>query len=98
MWSRIAAMAFGTVELSVLIAVDLDAPHLQHLLEVRRVAHLDLQEEDRYLLRDVVVLALLFFLRDVLLGIVDCSSAPVGDDVNLLSFTRFVDKLLCRFV
>src|SRR5918998_4348528 len=80
------------------MALDLDAFYLEHLLELRRVAYLDLQKEDRYVLRYVVVLTLLFFLRGVLLGVVDSSSASVGEEVDLLAFARFVDEPLSSFV
>src|SRR5215203_1075918 len=87
--------AFGAQHL---VAVDLDAPHLEHLLELRRIANVDLQEQDRYVLRDVVVLALLFLLRGVLLGVVHPSLASVGEDVDLLAFARFFDEALGGFV
>ena len=70
-----AAIAFGAQHL---VAVNLDAPHLKHLLELRRVANVDLQEQNGYVLRDVVVLALLFLFRGVLLGVVDSFLASVG--------------------
>src|SRR5918997_5288309 len=81
------------------VAVDLNAPHLEYLLELRRVANVDLQEQYGYVLRDVVVFALLLFLRVILLGVVDSFLASMGEDVNLLAFARtFVDEAMGGFV
>src|SRR3712207_2200094 len=81
--------AFGAQHL---VIVDLNASHLEHLLELRRVACLDLQKEDRCVLRYVVVLTLLFFLRGVLLRVVDRALVAVGDDVYLPAFTRVLNE------
>src|SRR5918998_6846105 len=67
---------------------NLYAPHLEHILELRRVLHVHFQEEDWYIRQDVVVLALLFFFQ-VILALVT-RLAPVGDDVNLTSARPFV--------
>src|SRR5918997_3520883 len=70
------------------VATDLYALHLEHILELRGVIHVDLQEEDWYIRQDVVVLALLSFFQ-VVLALV-ARLAPVGDDVDLAFVSYFV--------
>src|SRR5919107_1128736 len=78
------------------MAANFHALHLEHILELRGVIHVDLQEEDWYIRQDVVVLALLSFLQ-VVLALV-ARLAPIGDDVDLAFVSYFVDKPLSRFV
>src|SRR5215203_6830278 len=60
------------------------ASQLKHLLlELRGVFHVDLQKQDRHILRDVVVLSLLLQLPCILFGVVG-KAAAVGDDVDLI--------------
>jgi hypothetical protein len=90
-------MAFGTTELSArstLWAPDLHAPDLQHVLELRGVLDLHLQEQDRLVGRDVVVLALLPLLAGVLL--LRALAAAVGDEVDVLA--RFFYEPPARLV
>src|ERR671921_1121152 len=78
------------------MAANFHALHLEHILELRGVIHLDLQEKDWYIRQDVVVLALLSFLQVVLALIPRLP--PVGDDVNLTFARPFVDKPLSLLV
>src|SRR5829696_2426761 len=75
------------------MAADLHAAYLEHVLELRGVLHVDLQEEYGLTWRDVVVLALLLLLAGVLLGVV-ARAAPVGDDVDLSLPRRLVYEAL----
>src|SRR3712207_5880287 len=77
-----------------LVVADLYAAHLQHVLELGGVFHSDLQEKDRLVSRDVVILALLFLLC-VVLALV-ASSASMGDYVDLLA--RFVYEPPCHLI
>src|SRR5215208_1403489 len=86
--------ALGTQDL---VAADLHALHLQHVLELRGIFYLYLEEEDRLACRDVVVLALLLLLAGVLLGVV-AAAPPVGDDVDVALVRRPVYKALGRLV
>src|SRR5919107_932188 len=70
------------------MAANFHALHLEHILELRGVIHVDLQEEDGLARRDVVVLALLSFLQ-VVLALV-ARLAPVRDDVDLAFVSYFV--------
>src|SRR5918997_7028336 len=78
------------------MAANFHALHLEHILELRGVIHVHLQEEDWYIRQDVVVLALLSFLQVVLALITRLP--PVGDDMNLTSARPFVDKPLSLLV
>src|SRR5215212_11314874 len=84
--------ALGTQDL---VAADLNALHLQHVLELRGVFHLYLEEEDRLACRDVVVLPLLLLLAGVLL--LGAVAAAVGDQVDVTP-TCFIDEALRRLV
>src|SRR5918994_3955260 len=70
------------------MAANFYALHLEHILELRGVIHVDLQEEDWYIRQDVVVLALLSFFQ-VVLALIACL-APVSDDVDLAFVSYFV--------
>src|SRR5215204_1786841 len=85
--------ALGTQDL---VAADLHALHLQHVLELRGIFYLYLEEEDRLACRDVVVLALLLLLAGVLL--LGAVAAAVGDDVDVALVRRPVYKALGRLV
>src|ERR671910_1678351 len=77
-----------------LVPAYLHAPYLEHVLELRSVLDLYLQEQNLLLLRDVVVLALLPLLpRVLLLGAV---AAAVDDQVDVLA--RFFYVPLRRLV
>src|SRR5215212_7135883 len=80
-----------------LVAADLHSLYLQHVLELRGVLDIDLEEEDRFPRRDMVVLALLLLLAAVLLRVV-AGAAPMGDDVYLAMPGRLVDKAPGRLV
>src|SRR5215213_2812076 len=80
-----------------LVSADLHASHLQNVLELRGVLHIDLQEEYGLTWRDVVVLALLLLLAGVLPRVV-ARAAPVGDDLDLALLRRLVYKALGRLV
>jgi hypothetical protein len=60
-------------------------PSLQHILEFRGVFHVDLQEQNHCVLRDVVVCSLFYELPGVLFWVV-AEAAAVGDDVYLVPF------------
>jgi hypothetical protein len=77
-------------------APDLDASHLQDVLELRGVLHLDLEEEDRDFTRDVVVLALLLLLQPVLVLV--ARLAPIGDEVDLALMAGLFYEPLGRLV
>jgi hypothetical protein len=82
-------MAFGhhrALGAQHLVGADLHAPDLQHVLELRGVLDLHLQEQDRLVGRDVVVLALLPLLAGVLL--LRALAASVGDEVDVLARRR----------
>src|SRR5918998_538572 len=80
-----------------LVAADLHAPHLQHVLELRGVLDVHLEEQDRLPGRDVVVITLLPLLAGVLLRIV-ARATPVGDDVDVAPLGCLVYKALGRLV
>ena len=75
-----------------LVSPYLDAPDLEHVLELRSVLDLYLQEQDPLLTRDVVVLALLPLLPGVLL--LGAAAAAVGDEVYLTPPRRLFDEPL----
>src|SRR5215212_789722 len=78
-----------------LVPADLHAPHLEHVLELRGVLHVDLEEQDREVFGYVVVLALLLLLFSVFSLV--ARLAPVGDDVDLSFVASLVDEALDRF-
>src|SRR5829696_2540875 len=78
-----------------LVPADLHAAYLEHVLELRGVLHVDLEEEDREVFRYVVVLALLLLLFSVFSFV--ARLAPVGDDVDLSLVASLVDEPLDRF-
>src|SRR5215208_5302064 len=73
-----------------LVPADLHAPDIKHVLELRGVLHVDLEEEDLLAGRDVVVLALLSLFAGVLLF--RALAPTVGNEVDVLA--RFVDEPL----
>src|SRR5215210_2352799 len=77
-----------------LVPADLHAPDLKHVLELRGVLDVDLEEEDLLAGWDVVVLALLSFFASVFLF--RALAPAVGNEVNVLA--RFVDEPLRRLV
>jgi hypothetical protein len=64
------------------VSADLDAVHVQHVGELGGVLDVNLQKEDRLVVGDVIVLALLPLLAGVLRRVV-ARAAPVGDDVDV---------------
>src|SRR5829696_1411491 len=79
-----------------LVAVDLYPLDLQHVLELRGVLHVHLQEYDGDFPRDVVVPALLDLL--VVVFRLVARLAPVGDDVYLAPAARLLDEPQRRLV
>src|SRR5215210_8109467 len=77
-----------------LVPADLHAPDLKHVLELRGVLDVDLEEEDLIAGRDVVVLALLSLFAGVLL--LGALAPTVGNEVDVL--IRFVEEPLRRLV
>src|SRR5829696_8714701 len=80
-----------------LVPADLHTSHFEHVLELRGVFDVNLQEQDRRPGWDVVILALLLLLSGVLLGIF-AHPTPVSNDMNMVSFSGFGDKLPRCFV
>src|SRR5215207_8154795 len=66
------------------MVADLDTPNLQHVLELRGVLHVDLE--------DVVVLALLLLLQPMFALV--ASLAPVSDEVDLSLVASLFDESL----
>src|SRR5215217_9366171 len=74
------------------------ASQLKHfLLELRGVFYVDLQKQDRHILRDVVELPLLLQLPCVLLGVVG-EAAAMGDDVDLIPLAGLFYEPLCLLI
>jgi hypothetical protein len=67
-------------------------PSLQHILEFRGVFHVDLQEQNHCVLRDVVVFSLFYQLPGVLFWVV--AEAAMGDDVYLVPWLASSMNLL----
>jgi hypothetical protein len=65
------------------VPANLHAPDLEDVLELRGVLYLDLQEDDRFVGGDVVVLALLPLFAGVLL--LRAPAAAVGYKVDVLA-------------
>jgi hypothetical protein len=64
------------------VAANLHAADLQHVGELGGILDVHLQEEDRLVIGDVVVLALLPLLAGVLRRVV-ARAAPVGNDMDV---------------
>ncbi len=76
-----------------LVRADLHAFDLHHVRKIRRITHIDFQEQYRRIRGYMIVFALLLFLQGILLFVTRL--ALVGNNAERAPLSRLVEPVLC---